>query len=1412
MFNNALSVNEQRRRTERQARARIFLKFCLKEKYVEQSSQTTSEITKENKKKLLTEILQQKLKNLKKSAPMSKGQESLWYLYQKEPQSAAYNIASAIRIHSTLDIAAFNRALNLCISRHASLRTTYGIEDAVTVQVAHAMSSIDIEHIDASAYSEAELAIALKNDYQRPFLLDRLPVVRASLYRRAEREFVFLLTVHHIAFDAWSLWILMGELSENYQALAAGQAAPLRGTCANYQAFAARQEKLLDSARGRVLEKYWTEKLKGEINPINLHTSKARPSLQTFNGASHHFQLENALSVQLNALAREREVTPHTLLLSAYCVLLHRYSGQEDILVVSPTAGRTQADFAHTVGYFVNPVVFRADLARNPTFANFLDQLNQSVLDALEHQDYPFSSLIEKLKPTRDQSYAPLAQVSFVFQKPQQDEGLNSAWVPGQAGPRIRWAGLEVSQYPMNQQEGQFEIELEIVDTHGSFFGIFKYNTDLFSAADMVQLENSLRVMLGALAQSVDCPVQRLPLLSEEQLHRQLSAWNDTEVIYPKHDTLHQLIEKQVQRTPNHCALVFEDVALSYRELNERANRLAHYLIGRGVKANTKVGVCMNRSIEMVVSLLAIIKAGGAYVPLDPAYPSARLAFMLADINADIVLTGADVLPLIPASRVEKILVASLDLRQVACTNPLTVTGPQDAAYMIYTSGSTGNPKGVVNAHAGICNRLLWMQAEYKLDASDAVLQKTPFSFDVSVWEFFWPLLTGARLVVAKPDGHKDSKYLIEVIRQARITTIHFVPSMLSIFVADQDTHLCTGLKRVMCSGEALSLELQKRFFKKIDAQLHNLYGPTEAAIDVTYWQCRPDYQAHVVPIGRPIANIQIHVLDQFMQPVPQGVPGELHIGGVGLAGGYHNRDELTREKFVPNPFSAVAGARLYKSGDLVRYLPDGNIEYLRRIDHQVKLRGFRIELGEVEAVLCSHAAVREAVVVMRKDSAGDAYLVAYLTPDEASNATPHQEKAILAYAKSKMPEYCVPAAIVFLDTIPLSPNGKVDIKALPQHASRRKAQTEVVPPRNDTERKLLALWRDLMQLENISVRDNFFELGGHSLMAVRLMAAIEITMGQKMPLSSLIKGPTIEQLAQAIQANDNAAGWNSLVGIQEKGNLPPLFFIPGGGGNVLYYYALSKELGQNQPFYAIQSVGLDGVSAPLETVEEMADEAIRAIKSVCPTGPYRIGGHCVGSLIAYVISQKLLSQGEGVDILFVLDAPAPHFFSKDKQFEMRDAEWIVVLVNTIAHMTGKAIHIDGEALETADQETRLLLLKAALEQADVVPAEAPPNQIRGLLEVFKINAKIRYPEPSTAWPVKINLLRAREANPHYDYGAFDDTGKELSESTLGWRRYAPGAVDVSVVDGDHITMLSNENAASLAGFVRASIGLLSGA
>lgn len=1359
-----------------------------------------NDLALESKKLLIEQLLRKKLENSTQSVPMSKGQESLWFVHQNEPDTAAYNIASAFHIFTPINVDAFQRALNNCVQRHAILRTRYNIENDTNSQIIHATASVDIISYDAKALTENELQLKIAADYQQPFDLTQLPLMRAHLYHVDNEQSIFMLVIHHIAFDAWSLWILMEELSEIYQSLVENRATALPPQAVAYSQFSQQQSSLLSTKQGDELKQYWLNKLKGDLHPLTLNISKPRPRIHTFNGASHYFELPSSLIEGLTAQAKKHGVTPFTFLLTVYAVLLQRHSGQDDICIASPTSGRNDPAFLRTIGYFVNPVILRSQLHNNPRFSDLLDKMNHTVLEALEHQEYPFSAVIEALNPKRDSSYTPLSQVSFVFQKTQSD-GLNSAWTPGKEGPKIRWAGMEVAQYPLDQQEGQFELELEIVDSQNGLFGIFKYNTDLFTAANIEMLEQHFCMLVTGAVENPESTIAQLPLLTQEEKHQQLIEWNSTQVQYPDHISLHGLIEQQVNKTPQQTAVVFESQSLTFTELNSRANQLAHYLISQGVTLETKVGVCMNRSIEMVVSLLAIIKAGGAYVPVDPNYPRARVEFMFGDINSPILLTQSDLVESLPKTDSQVVAVDTLSLSEFSSKNPDVNIQPENLAYMIYTSGSTGNPKGAMNTHAGICNRLLWMQAEYQLDSSDRILQKTPFSFDVSVWEFFWPMMTGACLVVAKPDGHKDTKYLIDIIKQQGITTLHFVPSMLSLFVADNEANQCTSIKRVICSGEALSYDLQQRFFNCLDTKLHNLYGPTEAAIDVTYWRCDKNYAANVVPIGKPIANIEIYILDAFMQPVPVGVNGELHIGGIGLARGYHNRDDLTQSKFIPNPFSKDPNAKLYKTGDLVRYLPDGNIDYLQRIDNQVKLRGFRIELGEVEAVICSCEGVREAVVVKQKNTTGDDYLVAYVTRDNKVT----DEASILKEAATKMPAHCVPSALVVLDNIPLTPNGKVDNKALPSHSFGQTSAENYVPPRSELERKLVGLWCDVLKLEKISITDNFFALGGHSLLAVRLMAAIETELGQKLPLSSLITGPTIEQLAQHIEAPATDS-WNSLVAIQDKGSQSPLFFIPGGGGNVLYFYPLAQQLGNDQPFYGMQAIGLDGHTAALDSVQKMAEETIKSIKSVRPHGPYIIGGHCVGSLIAYEVTQQLLAAGESVERLFVLDAPAPHFSQEKKNIALSNAEWIGILISTIAHMTGKLLSIDTEQLTNSNEEEQLVLLKQKLALANVAPINTPTSQIKGQLEVFKANAQLHYVKTEHHYPVKISLLRAQDINAHYDYRAQDDIDTDLATSTLGWRDYADGDVNVSLVAGDHITMLSAENAESLATHIQHSL------
>ncbi|MEA5624654.1 non-ribosomal peptide synthetase, partial [Nostoc sp. UHCC 0251] len=703
------------------------------------------------------------------------------------------------------------------------------------------------------------------------------------------------------------------------------------------------------------------------------------------------------------------------------------------------------------------------------------------------------------LQPERDLSHAPLFQVMFVLQNAPISE--------------VELVDLTISSLQLQSTTAKFDLTLSIHNYAAELVSTWEYNTDLFDAATIERMAGHFVTLLEGIVANPEERISQLPLLTEVEQHQLLIEWNSTQVDYPVDKCIHQLFEEQVAHTPDAVAVVFEDQQLTYQQLNCRANQLAYYLQSLGVKPDTLVGICVERSLEMVVGLLGILKAGGAYLPLDPDYPAQRLSFMLEDAQVRVLLTQRQLK--------EKLLeyqgqVVCLDtdwqfISQLSQENLIPAVQDSDLAYVIYTSGSTGQPKGAMNTHLGIYNRLLWMQQAYQLTAEDCILQKTPFSFDVSVWEFFWPLITGARLVVAKPGGHKDSAYLVNLILEQQITTLHFVPSMLQVFLEEQSLKNCNSLKRVICSGEALPKELQERFFTRLDCELHNLYGPTEAAIDVTFWQCKQKSYLSTVPIGRPIANTQIYILDEYLQPVPVGVPGELHIGGAGIARGYLNRPELTKEKFILNPFSDKLHSRLYKTGDLARYLPNGTIEYLGRIDNQVKIRGFRIELGEIEAGLSQYEDIQACCVIAREDTTGDKRLVAYVVPHLGQTLTVSQLRSFLS---GQLPQYMMPHAFVMLESLALLPNGKVDRRALPAPDYRGELKVGFVAPRNQIEEMLAQIWAEVLRLKQVGIHDNFFELGGDSILSIQIISRAKQT-GLHLTLKQLFAHQTIAELAR---------------------------------------------------------------------------------------------------------------------------------------------------------------------------------------------------------------------------------------------------------------------------------------------------------
>lgn len=1040
--------------------------------------------------------------------PLSFLQQPFWLLSQLTPNKPVYNQGLHLHLPGPLDVAALEQSVQEIIRRHEAWRTSFPLEDEQPVQRIHpafalALPMADLQHLPA-AEREAEALRRGTELINQPFDLSKAPPLRALLVRLGQQEHRLFLALHHIISDGFSTHqVFLQELHALYQAFSTGQPSPLPNLTLQYGDYTVWQRETL---QGESLEQhlsYWRGRLADAPDELALPFDHPRPFSPSGQGAVHTFLLPKHLSVSLQALSQQEGATLFTTLLAAFATLLHRYSSQEDMVIGTPASGRTRPELQQLLGVFVNTLALRTDLSGNPSFLELLKRAQAVVHSALAHEELPFEQIVRHLRPERSLGQNPFVQVLLSLQPPAHP--LPSGW--------------RISPMALHNDLDRFDVSLDIEEDPDGLIGFLKYNPDLFEAETIARMVGHWQTLLEGIVARPDQPIAALPLLTPDERHRLLVEWNTTQVAYPTDQCLHHLFEAQAARSPEAIAVRFEQEALTYSELNQRANRLAHHLQRLGIGPDVLVGVCMERSLDLVVALFAILKAGGAYVPLDPDYPQERLAFMLEDAQVPVLLTHSALREHIPMGQTQ-VLCLDTDwplIAQDETTNPVSAVQPQHLAYVIYTSGSTGKPKGAMNTHQGICNRLLWMQDAYQLTSLDRVLQKTPFSFDVSVWEFFWPLIVGAELVVARPGGHRDVAYLDEVLATQQISTVHFVPSMLQIFLQGTRRQAFPHLRRVICSGEALPVELQDRFFAQFQAELHNLYGPTEAAVDVTFWACRRGAGQRTVPIGRPIANTQIYLLDQHLQPVPIGVPGELHIGGIGLARGYLNRSELTNAKFIPDPFSPEPGARLYKTGDLARYLPTGEIEYLGRLDHQVKLRGFRIELGEIEATLTQHPSVRQAVVVAREENSGDKRLVAYIIPADAQAPT----TTLRSFLKEDLPDYMVPAVFITLDKLPLTPSGKVDRRALPApDESSMQRDEDFVAPRTSTEEQLAAIWADLLGLQRVGVTENFFALGGHSLLALRVLLRVQERFQVELPLATIFETPTIAGLALKIVQN----------------------------------------------------------------------------------------------------------------------------------------------------------------------------------------------------------------------------------------------------------------------------------------------------
>ena len=1062
---------------------------------------------------------------------LSYAQQRQWFLWQLDPQSAAYHIPAALRLRGALNVPALQRSFDALLERHHSLRSVFIEQDGVVrQQITHCGSwlasdagnavslevsgeaiagkpaptgfAVSLEEHDLRGFAQAErLTLALRQveqDIAQPFDLQHGPLLRVSLLQLDADDHVLVLTLHHIVADGWSMGVLVEEFSKVYAAHAQGQTLELPALAIQYADYAVWQRRWMEAGELERQLDWWREQLGSEQPVLELPGDRSRPAQPTQQGARLDFALQPALAKDLLTLAKQRGVTPFMLLLASFQALLYRYSGQEDLRIGVPVANRNRAETRGLIGFFVNTQVMRAELDGRMPFSQLLSQTRDRSLDAQGYQDVPFERLVNALQGERSLSHSPLFQVMFNHQQSR----------PGALGGML--AGLQVESLEWQGRTAQFDLQLDTHEEGEQLLASLTYATDLFDAARIEGMAEHWRTLLAGIVADPDCVIGELPMLAPHQIEATLYGLNATQQRYPGPECVHVLIEAQAAATPDACALVFGEHALSYRELNERANRLAWQLRDLGVGPEVRVGVACERSLELVIGLLAILKAGGAYVPLDPQYPAERLAYMVEDSGISVLLTQAHVQAGLPLPADLPRLCLDIEDQQDRVENLPNLACAQNLAYVIYTSGSTGRPKGAGNSHGALYNRLAWMQDAYGLNAADRVLQKTPFSFDVSVWEFFWPLMHGATLVVAAPGAHRDPQQLAALIVEQAITTLHFVPSMLQAFISAEDAVQCHSLRRIVCSGEALPMALQRQTLRSLpQATLYNLYGPTEAAIDVTHWTCVEEGRDSV-PIGRPIANLRTYILSPELLPLPNGAIGELYLAGAGLARGYHDRPALTAERFVADPFGS--GERVYRTGDLARYRADGAIEYCGRIDHQVKIRGLRIELGEIEARLQEHPHVQEAVVL-----ALDNQLVAYLVPRDVQAGW---REALNAHLLACLPDYMVPTHLVLIERMPLSPNGKLERKLLPAPqitASQRVFEA----PRSDNERQLAAIWQAVLGLEQVGRQDNFFELGGDSIISIQVVSRARRA-GLRLQPRDLFQQPTLQALA-AVASHEQA-------------------------------------------------------------------------------------------------------------------------------------------------------------------------------------------------------------------------------------------------------------------------------------------------
>jgi amino acid adenylation domain-containing protein len=1307
--------------------------------------------------------------------PLSFSQQSLWIHDRLEPGSSKYIAPAAARIKGRLDVEALERSLNEIVKRHESWRTSFATEGDNPVQVIAPSLTVTIPMSDLRGVPEAEREARAQSltveEGRKPFDLARLPLFRPMLLRLGEEDYIFLLTKHHIISDRWSLKLIVEELISHYEAYSAGGAPTLPEPAIQYKDYAAWQREWL---QGEVLAAhldYWNNQLGGTLPVLELPTDRPRASARSYGGKRRLFRLPRPLAAALNDLQRQENATLFMLMLAAFNVALYRYSDQEDIITGVPVANRNRPELETVIGFFANILAMRCDLSGDPSFRELLGRVRKVSLDGFAHQDLPFEKLVQELQPGRDPGRNPLFQVTLSVQN-----------IPL---PTLRMGDLTLDVLDLDWEITRFDLSLSIWEMakeespDGGLSMLFLYNADILDEATIDRMAGHFRTLLEGVAADPARRISALPLLGEAERRQILVEWNSIELPVARDVCFHQLFEAQVERTPGAAAVVFRRQQLTYRELNDRANQLAHYLMAHGVGPEKLVGIYMERSVDMMVALLGILKAGGAYVPFDPDYPKERLSLMIEDSRALAILTQQKLLADLPLERTKAICLDAdgQEISRQSSRNPANAASAENLVYVIYTSGSTGRPKGVMVQHRSLVNlAAAFNEAVYAgRRAPLKVSMNAPLAFDASVKQLM-QLAYGHALYILPEEVRLDSDEIISFIARHGLDVLDVTPSMMKLLLAAGLSGTAeTSPEVVFVAGEALDEASWNHLARNDWTDFYNLYGPTECTDDTTYFLIRiPPARP---TIGRQIANIRLYILDRHLNVVPVGVTGELYIGGASPARGYLGRPEATAEKYIPDPFSPEQGARMYKTGDLTRHMPDGNIEFIGRVDHQVKIRGFRIELGEIESALSRHPSVREAAAIAREDSPGDKRLVAYVVPGER----PIDVSELREHLEERLPDYMIPSAFVTLDAMPLTPNKKVDKRALPPpDQSRPELRQSYAAPRDAVEEELAGIWADTLGLDRVGIHDNFFKLGGHSLLAIQLLLKVRQRLGAELLLTSLFRAPTVAALAALIAGKDAGAAFSVLVPIRSGGTWPPLFCIHGAGGQVMLYQHLADSHDLEQAVFGLQSRGLSGLDREHESLEQMAADYAGVIREQQPHGPYYLLGWSMGGVIAVSVARELERQNEDVAFVGLVDS----YLFEDDPFTF-DSDPLLGISLTF----GGALTDAFNALDARDQQAfRDELLSLSPEERiervigwgqrrDLIPADLSAEVIRQQVALAEIHD---------------GLLRAHNA-PVIQTSLHVWWAGEKAQAGLprtDWGKYTRGTVHEETIGGNHFTIL----------------------